>query len=170
MPPRARSPARACRRYALLACVLGAALAHAAAPAPVPLAHSALLAVDVAPAAGGLELRVRPATGQTALLVSDVAVRIDNQSAPATARPDGGWFLARPAGAQDGGKPIEVTVGHDGIHEVLSGRVPASLAGEAAPGSAAGTVMSSSRKQLFWWILNIGIVLVAVLAISRRMS
>jgi hypothetical protein len=31
-------------------------------------------------------------------------------------------------------------------------------------------VISSSHKQLFWWILNIAIVAIAAIAISRRMS
>jgi len=31
-------------------------------------------------------------------------------------------------------------------------------------------VISSGRKQLFWWILNIAIVLIAAIAISRRTS
>ena len=30
--------------------------------------------------------------------------------------------------------------------------------------------MSGSRKQLFWWILNIAIVAIAAIAISRRVS
>jgi hypothetical protein len=30
--------------------------------------------------------------------------------------------------------------------------------------------MSSSRKQLLWWVLNIAVVLIAAIAISRRMS
>jgi hypothetical protein len=30
--------------------------------------------------------------------------------------------------------------------------------------------MRSSHKQLFWWLLNIAIVAIAAIAISRRMS
>jgi hypothetical protein len=148
----------------------GAAHAQPAAPQPAPLAHSALLAVDAAASAGGLVLRVRRATGETPLVVSDVAVTIDGTVAPATARGDGSWFVARPAGGQDAGKTIAVTVGHDGIHEVLSGRLAASpgVSAPATPGG--GAVISSGRKQLFWWILNIAIVLIAAIAISRRTS
>ena len=161
---------RALLAIMLLACAAGAAHAQPASPQPAPLAHSALLAVDAAPTAGGVALRVRRASGETPLVVSDVAVTIDGTAASAAARGDGSWFVARPAGAQDAGKTIDVTVGHDGIHEVLSGRLAASAAvsGPATPGG--GAVISSGRKQLFWWILNIAIVLIAAIAISRRTS
>ncbi len=160
-----------CLRLALLACVLATAVAQAAAPALAPLAHSALLAVDAAAGAGGVTLRVRRASGEAPLVVSDLAVTIDDRSEPAAARPDGSWFLPRPSGAQDAGKTIAVTVGHDGIHEVLTGRLlPASAGGSGAGGAGAGAVMSSSRKQLFWWILTIAIVAIAAIAISRRTS
>ncbi len=144
-------------------------MAQPAAPPLAPLAHSALLAVDVAPSAGGLTLRVRRATGPIPVVVNDLSVTIDGKSAPATARADGSWFVPRPADAKDAGKTIEVTVGHDGIHEVLSGRLAPPVSAPAAT-SPATSVISSSHKQLFWWILNIGIVLVAAIAISRRMS
>ena len=153
-----------------MACVAGAAVAQPAAPAVAPLAHSSLLAVDAASAAGGLTLRVRRAAGAAPLLVSDVAVSIDKQSEAATQRPDGSWFVPRPQGSQDAGKSIEVTIGHDGIHEVLSGRL-ASSPGDSGPArSGEGGAMSSSHKQLIWWILNIAIVAIAAIAISRRTS
>jgi hypothetical protein len=103
--------------------------------------------------------------------VDDLAVTIDGRSQPATLRPDGTWFVPHPAGAQDGGKSLQITVGHDGIHEVLSGRITmaANTSGSAASG-AASVLSSSSHKQLAWWILNIVIVLIAAIAISRRMS
>ena len=154
----------------LFACAAAAVRAQPAAPQLAPLAHSALLAVDAAPAAGGLVLRVRRAGSDTPLAVSDVAVTIDGKGESAIARSDGSWFVARPAGVQDAGKTIDVTVGHDGIHEVLSGRLvpPGAVSSRASP--AAGTGLSSSRKQLLWWILNIAIVLIATIAISRRTS
>ena len=160
---------------ALAASALGGAAAQPTAPPLLPLAHSTLIAVDAAPAAGGLVLRVRRPTNQTQLVVSDLAVMIDGRSEPATARPDGSWFVPRPAGMQDAGKALEVTVGHDGIHEVLSGRLaPAAGASSAASSNAAPSgaarFISSSHKQLFWWILNIAIVLIAAIAISRRSS
>jgi hypothetical protein len=154
----------------LIVCSPAAALAQPAAPLLAPLAHSALLAVDAAPAAGGLTLRVRRATAETLLQVTDVAVTIDGQSAPATLRSDGTWFVPRPAGAQDAGKTLAVTVGHDGIHELLSGRLAVAASAPGSGTSGAASALSSSHKQLAWWILNIVIVLIAAIAISRRMS
>jgi hypothetical protein len=164
------SIARAWLAAILIACASGPALTQPA-PSPLPpLARSALLAVDAAPASGGLTLRVRRATEQTPLVVNDLAVTIDGRSEPASAQADGSWFVPRPAGATDTGKTIEVSVGHDGIHEVLSGQLaPSARAPASAPSGAAGTI-SSSHKQLVWWILNIAIVLVAAIAISRRIS
>jgi hypothetical protein len=175
---------------AFAACALGGAVAQLAPPPLAPLAHSALLAVDAAPAAGGLVLRVRRATDPTPVVVNDLAVVIDGKSELATARADGSWLVPRPAGAQDAGKAVEVTVGHDGIHEVLSGRLAAAAgastpaptgavsAGAASPSAApagaassgAARLISGSHKQFFWWILNIAIVLIAAIAISRRIS
>lgn len=164
--------ARVFLSIALTAASLAAAFAQPAAPALAPIAHSALLAVEATPASGGLVLRVRRANGQAPLVVDDLSVTIDGRSEPATARPDGSWFAARPAGVQDAGKTLEVTVGHDGIHEVLSGRLgPSALAGGTPPApSGGGGFISGSHKQLFWWILNIAIVAIAAIAISRRTS
>jgi len=58
-------------------------------------------------------------------------------------------------------------VAHDGIREVLDGTVAAAA---AAPAAAGGGGLLRDHKQLAWWILNIAIVLIAVMAISRRMS
>ena len=165
------SIARAFLSVILSSCALAAALAQPAAPVLAPLAHSALLTVDAAPRAGGLTLRVRRTSGEVPLVVNDLAVTIDHKTEPATANPDGSWIVPRPVTAQDAGKTIEVTVGHDGIHEVLSGRLAASSgAGSGPAGSGTANLLSSSHKQLFWWILNIAIVAIAAIAISRRMS
>jgi hypothetical protein len=161
---------RAFLSVALMACAFGGVAAQAAAPSLPPLAHSALLGVDAAPAAGGLTLRVRRVAGDTPLVVNDLAVTIDNKREPATAQADGSWFVARPAGAQDAGKTIDVMVGHDGVHEVISGRLAPSAGAAATTPSGAAGVISRSHKQLFWWILNIAIVAIAAIAISRRMS
>jgi len=164
------SIARACLAATLIACTAGAVRAQPAQPALAPLARSAVLTVDAAPAAGGLTLRVRHSAEQTPLAVNDVSVAIDGKREPATARPDGSWFVPRPAGALDAGKTIEVTVGHDGIHEVLTGRLAAAAGAPDSTTSRAATAVSGSHKQIVWWILNIAIVLIAAIAISRRMS
>jgi hypothetical protein len=113
---------------------------------------------------------VQRATGQTPLVVNELSVSIDGKSARATVRPDGSWFVARAAGTQDAGKTIDVTVGHDGIREILSGRLAPATGASGTANSGAATVVSSSHKQIFWWILNIAIVAIAAIAISRRTS
>jgi hypothetical protein len=164
------SIARAALTAVLSACALGAAAAQPSAPPLPPLAHSALLAIDAAPSAAGLTLRIRPAAEQRPIAVNDVVVTIDGSSQPASARTDGSWFVQRPAGTLDVGKTIDVAVGHDGIHEVLRGRLAPS-GGAAMPGrSGVSRLVSGSHKQLYWWILNIAVVLLAAIAISRRMS
>jgi hypothetical protein len=62
----------------------------------------------------------------------------------------------------EGVKDVDVTVAHDGIREILSGKV--SLA-EATGGSLLG-----DHKQMAWWVLNIVIVLIAAMAFSRKKS
>jgi hypothetical protein len=165
------STARALLAAILIVSTPAAVLAEPAPTPLAPLAHSALLAVDGAPAADGLVLRVRRTAGETPLPVTDVTVTIDGHSEPATLRTDGTWFVPRPAGATDAAKTLEVTIGHDGIHEVLSGRLAAAASGPGSATSRAVSALSSStHKQLAWWILNIVIVLIAAIAISRRMS
>ena len=58
---------------------------------------------------------------------------------------------------------------HDGIREVLSGTLPPTATGGAAA-NAGRTGVLGAHKQLAWWILNITVVLIAALAISRRAS
>jgi hypothetical protein len=91
----------------------------------------------------------------------EVTVTVDGKNEPVTRANDGGYELPvndlRGAGARD----VELTVAHDGIREILAGKV--SL---AEAGSADGLLRD--HKQIAWWILNIVIVLVAAIAISRR--
>jgi len=153
----------------LTALVLGcAALQCPAAAEPVPVAHSARLVLEATPAAGGITLRVTPAATEPPLSGGELDVFVDGQSTPATPRADGSYFvpLANPAAA--GGRKLDVVIAHDGIREVLSGTVPAPAAASPS-GSGVGAVLRS-HKQLWWWILNITVVLIGALAISRRMS
>lgn len=140
---------------------------HAAGP-PAPIAHSALVTLEGAPTATGLTLRVRPRSAAGPLNISEIAVTLDGRAQTVTARADGGFDVALTPAARAGAGQLEVTVAHDGIREVLSGHLAPGAGGTAAPaGSGAG---SASRKQLWWWALNIAIVLIGAIAISRRMS
>jgi hypothetical protein len=58
---------------------------------------------------------------------------------------------------------LDIVVGHDGIRELLSGKI------SAADTSATSNILRD-HKQIAWWILNIAIVLIAAIALSRRMS
>jgi hypothetical protein len=148
--------------------------AAAAAPAAfTPVAHSALVTLEAQPTPEGLRLRVRRTQGEAPLSVTALSVSVERASVPATQQADGSWLVPWPkGGAPEGG--VEVTISHDGIREVLSGKTPAPLSGTAGTGSApgAGTTggMLRDHKQLAWWILNITVVLIAAIAISRRMS
>ena len=117
-------------------------------------------------APAGLTLRLRATVPGAALSVTDVSVSLDGVSAPARRQADGSWFVplsAAPA-ARDG--KLDVFVLHDGIREVLSGRIAPPPAGSSGGSSS----VLREHKQLAWWILNIAIVLIAAIAISRRMS
>ena len=141
----------------------------AAAPL-TPVAHSALVTLEAGPAAAGLVLRLRHTADQTPLSVTDLTVSVDGRSELAMRREDGSWFvpLSNAAITDD---QLEVVVAHDGIREVLSGRisVPGAASGSARNAGGAASVLGD-HKQMAWWILNITIVLIAAIAISRRLS
>ncbi len=150
------------RRSAAALCLLLAGLggAWAAEPAaPIALAHSGLLSLQGTNADGGLVLRVQGGGGATPA-VTAVSVRESGLELPAMHRSDGSWFVS---GRVPGS--FEVVVDHDGIRELLAVH-PA-----AAPVSVpAAAPTSNNRKQLIWWVLNIAIVAIAALVISRRVS
>jgi hypothetical protein len=154
-----------------VAVLTGTGLACAQAPADArftPLAHSALVTVDAAaPAPDRLTLRIRHTGGEEVVSPVEVEVAAQGRSLPVTANADGTWTVAL---KELGGKPpgkLDFVIGHDGIRELLSGSAAASASGTAT--SAAAGVLGN-HKQLAWWILNIAIVLIAAIAISRRMS
>jgi hypothetical protein len=162
----------------LAAGALGALAAGAsagAAPAFVPLAHSSLVTVEAATDAGTLMLRVRRTPDQAPLAGAQLQVMLEGRSLPVTPRADGTWDAALGSlAASPDGSALEITVAHDGLREVLSGRLPgaAATAAGASGHGAAGTTASllKAHKQLAWWILNIAVVLIGVIAVSRRMS
>jgi hypothetical protein len=157
-------------------CLLAGALAgtsstratDSAPPAPAPVAQSAQVILAAAATPAGLTLRLRSAQGSAPLSVTGLAVTIDGKSAAATQRPDGSWWVPWPGpGVARAGK-LEVLVMHDGIRELLSAALPAAAGTAGNPASSPS--MLRDHKQMAWWILNIAIVLIAVIAISRRMS
>jgi hypothetical protein len=161
------------RRLATLAITLFTATGLAGAQAPVDarfatLAHSALLSIEAATLAPGtLTLRIRRTAGETALAAVQVQAAAQGRNLPVTANTDGTWTVALkdPSGKPPG--KLDLVISHDGIRELLSGTLAAPAAGTATA-SAAGLLRD--HKQMAWWILNIAIVLIAAIAISRRMS
>jgi hypothetical protein len=154
---------------ALLAAAVVAPRTEPIEPIPVPLAHSALLTLEGATLPDALLLRVRANPGAAAVSVSDFAVALDGKDVPVTPRADGSWRVSLPsrAGAAEG--MLDVTVTHDGIRELLRTKIalPTPMAHTPAAPAAGGT---GFHKQIVWWILNIAIVLIAALVISRRTS
>ncbi len=149
----------------------GSAAAVAASPAgaaAAPLAHSADLAVEGAVAAGTLTLRVRRSGNQQPLQVTDLAVRVDGRALPVMARADGSWAAPLKDLPEHSPGKLEIIVAHDGALEALDGQLP--LAAPAAASPAGGTLSTLIHKQMSWWILNVLIVLIGVIAVSRRMS
>jgi len=150
-------------RIGALILVFAAAAAHAAGDAPLtPLAHSATLTLEGAHVPGALLVRVRASDPARPLSISALGATLDAQPLAASGRADGTWQLALPATPAPGPGLLEVRVSHDGITELLSAKLP-----QAARGESTG---AGIHNQLFWWVLNIAIVLIAALAISRRTS
>ena len=135
----------------------------AAAP-PIPVAHSALLNINATVVPDGLMLHILHASNQIPIDGRDVTVTVDGKNQPLTVEPEVGSFLLPTKDIGEGERQLDITVAHDGIREILSGKVAIPKAG-GLTGS-----WDSSRKQMAWWVLNIAVVLIAVLAISKRSS
>jgi len=153
----------------VLGCAAQALADSPAGAAFAPLAHSALVTVEGVVASDTLVLRVRRTADQQPLAGAQLAVAVDGRSIPVTARPEGTWGLA----LKDLPKPpgrLAITVAHDGVREVLDAELPGGDA-TAPPAPRSGGVASALiHKQMAWWILNVVIVLIGVIAVSRRMS
>jgi hypothetical protein len=140
-----------------------AADAPAAAPT-IPVAKSADLIVNATATPDGLELHILHAANQIPIDGRDVTVTVDGKNQPLTVEKEVGAFLLPAKDLGEGERQLEITVAHDGIREILAGKV-------AIPkSSTTGAPWDSTRKQMLWWVLNIAVVLIAVLAFSRRSS
>jgi hypothetical protein len=153
-----------------LACA-APALAPADSPAGAafaPVAHSALVTVDGVVTADTLVLRVLRTADRRPPAGAGLTVSVDGRSVPVTPRPEGTWEVPlRDLTTKPPGK-ISIVVAHDGLREVLDGQLPGSGAAPVPQsGNGAGALI---HKQMAWWILNIVIVLIGVVAVSRRMS
>lgn len=134
------------------------------APAPIPVAHSALLTINASVVPEGLVLHILHASNHVPIDGRDVTLTVDGKNEPLTVEPEVGNFLLPTKDIGEGERQLDITVAHDGIREILTGKVALPKAG-GLTGS-----WDSSRKQMAWWVLNIAVVLIAVLAFSKRSS
>jgi hypothetical protein len=138
--------------------------AETAPVAPIPIAHSALLTVDATPSEDSLALRIRHVANQTPIDSKDVTVSVDGKSETVTAQADGTLRLPIKDLRGDGERQFDIVVAHDGIREILTGKL-------ALPKASSATAdLWRDHKQIAWWILNIAIVLIAAIMFSRRTS
>lgn len=145
----------------LVLAIVGAADTAAALPAPIPVAHSALLTINATPTEDGLALHILHAGNQIPIDGRDVTVLVDGKNQPLTVAPEGTFLLSTKDLGSDEARTLDITVAHDGIREILTGKITLPKVGSAAD-------LWRDHKQMAWWVLNIGIVLVAVLAFSRK--
>ncbi len=155
---------------AFLAAAFEPLCATAAAAAPkisdtprIEIARSALLVIDGTETADALQLRIRHAIDQTPVDGKDVTIAIDGKNQVITREADGSYAVPVDDLRGRDERPVEVVVSHDGIREVLNGKAP-------PPQSRSATGILGDHKQLAWWILNIVILLVGAMALSRRKS
>jgi hypothetical protein len=125
------------------------------------LAHSALLAVEGTSTGNSVQLRIRRVSDQSLISSDDVTVTVDGRNETVT-RDAGAYEIPVDGLRGDVGKDVEIIVGHDGIREILTAKVSAAREASSAEG------LLRDHKQVAWWILNIVIVLIAAIAISRR--
>jgi hypothetical protein len=151
----------------LLACLLwlvamaagGILPARATPPAAFQLAQSAQLTVRATVDDEWLTLSLWRAGSQTPLMTKDVRVSVAGHAIPVSVRPDGTFVLPVKQLGTTSTPTVDVIVGHDGIHEVLSGTLTLK---ESAPASSGG------HTQMIWWVVNIALVFGAAMYLTNR--
>ncbi|MBS0364251.1 MAG: hypothetical protein JSR67_00325 [Proteobacteria bacterium] len=174
----------------LLAWTAGAASAAADSPVFTPMAHSADAVLEGSRGADSVVLRLRRGNDTAPLAVSELTASLGGRALTPVARGDGSWVVPLPAGARLDA-PLQVQATHDGIREVLDGSLsgaaarpagaaPAPPRADTTPAAASAAKSTTAaandngrkgiHSQMLWWVLNIAIVLIAALAISKRSS
>jgi len=129
------------------------------------IARSALLVVEGTALDDSLQLKIQRVSDGTVINDGAVTITVDGKNEPVThEKPDVYEVPVRDFrgdGSQDGAVDVDIVVAHDGIREILSSKVTVA---EAASGGG----LLGDHKQMAWWVLNIVIVLVAGIAITRR--
>jgi hypothetical protein len=124
------------------------------------IARSALLTVEGTATADALQLSIRRVGDKSLISGDDVTVSVDGKNQSVTHEKGGAYELPINDLRGDGARDVDVTVAHDGIREIVSGKVSVA--------EASSTSLWRDHKQVAWWILNIVIILIAATAVSRR--
>ena len=125
------------------------------------VARSALLTLSGAPVDHGLSLQVaRNSDHRPIVAPGSVTVTLDGHAVPVTAQPDGTLFVSTRTESA-GAHTLGVVVSHDGIRELLTATV-------TVPQQRSALEELEGHGMFAWWVLNIAVVLIAVIVISRR--
>ena len=125
------------------------------------IARSAQLTLTAAPTDHSLALRIARLSDQRLITgPGHVSATLDGHPAPLGAEPNGEWLLSL-RGESGGAHSLGVVVTHDGIRELLTGTV-------TVPQQRSALDFLQGHGMAAWWVLNVAVVLIAVLVISRR--
>ena len=94
----------------------------------------------------------------------DLVVSFGGKNQVFTAHTDGSYTVPADDLRGKDAKAVQFIVGHDGIREILEGQLP------PAPEKSSVGGLLGGHGQLAWWIINIGVVLIGVIALSRKKS
>jgi hypothetical protein len=150
---------------ASVGCVDHVAMAtQAAEQAHIDVARSAQLTLEAAESADTVTFWIRRAADKKLLDGKDIVVSIGGRNQSLTGHSDGSYTFPTDDLRGKEPKAVEMIVGHDGIREILDGQLP------PPPEKPSITGMLGGHGQLAWWIINIGVVLIGVIALSRKKS
>ena len=125
------------------------------------IARSAQLTLTAAPSDHALALRIERVSDHRLIAgAGTVTATLDGHRVPLGAEPNGAWLLSL-RGESGGAHSLRVLVRHDVIRELLTGTV-------TSPRQRSALDFLQGHGMAAWWVLNIAVVLIAVLVISRR--
>ena len=127
---------------------------------PAQIAHSALLSVEATAKPDVLQISIRRMADKSLIGTDEITVAVDSRNESVTREKGTVYEIPINDLRGDGVKDVDVTVAHDGIREIVSGKISVAEAPAAS--------LWRDHKQVAWWVLNIVIILVAVMAFSRK--